>query len=52
MSKALSALEIFKFFGYVEKRPGQKVKVNFKFHDATSWTANNYNKYIVQYFKK
>ena len=54
--KTLSALEILKllswFFGYVEKRPGKKVKVNFKFHDVTDWTTNNYSKYIFQYLKK
>ena len=26
--------------------------VNFKIYDATDWTANNYNTYIVQYLKK
>ena len=56
MLKALFVLEIIKFlswcFGYVEKRPDKKAKVNLKTYDVTDWTTNNYNTYIVQYLNK
>ena len=56
MLKALFVLEIFTFlswlFGYVEKRLGKEVKVNFKIFDVTDWTTNNDNADIVQCFRK
>ena len=56
MSKALFVLKIFTFlsllFGNVAKRIDKKVKVNFKFYDATVWLTNSYNTHIAQYLKK
>ena len=54
--KALFVLEILKMFvwlfGYVGKRFGKKVKVNFKNYNVTGCIINNCNTHIVQYFKK
>ena len=54
--KALFVHEIFKLlswlFGFVEKRLDKKPMINFKIHDVTDWTANNYNPRIAQYLKK
>ena len=56
MLKALFILETFAFwpwfFGYVEKRLGERATVNFKTYDVTDWTTNNYNTPIAQYIKK
>ena len=53
--KALFVLKIFKFlssiFGHVEKPLDQKVKVNFKIYDITTWLTNNYNTHIAQCLK-
>ena len=54
--KALFVLKKLQFlsslFGCVEKRLDKKANVNFKIHDITDWTANNYNTYIAQYRMK
>ena len=56
MLKAHFVLEIFTFlslvFGYVEKRLDKGAMVNFKLHDVTDWTKNNYNTHTVQYLVK
>ena len=39
-------------FGYVEKRPAKKGKVNLKTYDVTDEITNNYNTHIAQYLKK
>ena len=38
--------------GYIEKRLDKKAMVNFKIHEVTDWTRNNYNTHITQYLKK
>ena len=52
MLKALFVLAMFTlsswFFGYAEKRLDQIAMVNFKIHDVTDWTRNNYNTHITQ----
>ena len=49
MLKSLFVLEIFTFlsrlFGY-GKRFDMKAMINFKIHDVTDKTANNYNTHI------
>ena len=50
--KVLFVLKMFQFlswlFGHVEKRLGQKYKVNFKIHDVKTWLTNNYNPYLTK----
>ena len=54
--KALSVLKIFRFlfslFGHVEKLLDYKNKANFKIYDVTTWSTDNCNIHIAQYFKK
>ena len=51
MLKALLFLEIYTFlswlFGNVDKRLDKTF--NYKIHDVTDWTTNNYNTRIAQY---
>ena len=39
------------FFGYVEKRFAQDVKVNFKLYGVQNWETNKYNTDMAQYLK-
>ena len=52
MLKALFVLEIFTLlswrFGYVEKWPDNKIKVNSKIYDVTDWTTNNCDTHVAQ----
>ena len=58
----ISSQKLFSFSRYLsfchdflvmqEKRLNQKVKVNFKIHDVTTWFTNNCNTHIAQYFTK
>ena len=52
MLKALFVLAMFTLsswlFGYAEKRLDQIAMVNFKIHDVTDWTRNNYNTHVTQ----
>ena len=58
----ISSQKLFSFSRYLsfchdflvrqEKRLNQKVKVNFKIHDVTTWFTNNCNTHIAQYFSK
>ena len=52
--KALFVLEIFTFlswiFGYVEKRLGKKIMVNFKTYDVTD--CSYYNRHATQYLER
>ena len=36
----------------MERNLDKKAMVNFKIHDVTVWTTNNYNTHIAQYLKK
>ena len=38
-------------FGHVEKRFDEKVKVNFKIYDVTTYFTNNCNMHIDRYLK-
>ena len=53
-SKALFVLKIFKswLFGHISKRLDWKDKVNFTFHDVTTWLTNNCNTHIAQNLEK
>ena len=54
--KAYFVSRLFKLlsllFDHVEKRFDSQDKVNFKFHDATTWETNICNTHITQYLKK
>ena len=57
MLKTLIVLGIFVFYfdiyNFVMYKNGVTKKlINFKIYFVTDWTTNNYNTYIVQYFKK
>ena len=56
MVNALFVLEIStclsRQIDYAEKQLDQKAMVNFKIHNVTDWTTNNYNIHIIQYLKK
>ena len=53
--KALFVFKILKFlsclFGHVGERLDQEDQVNFKIYDVTTWSTNNLNKHIYQYFR-
>ena len=50
--KALFIPRTFKFWLWVIGSVEETDKVNFKIHDVTAWSKNNYNTYIVQYLAK
>ena len=54
--KALFPLKIFKFlswlFGLVEKRLGQKDKVNFRIYYVITLLTNDFNAHLDEYLKK